>query len=358
MSGPESVDPNWWVQHHEMVRNYAITIGGLFAAIVGVLALRLNARRTAAIQKQTETQEQTLETQRQTLQTQRDSLRHQQESEQRRRVAETFSRAIDQLGSEQMAVRLGAIYTLSAVANEEVEGSDWRQAVVDTLCAFIRDGGPKAFDEIRRKAEGSKKGMDQDTSTDDLTWPRKLRSPADLEATITEIGKLSKFKPRIDLNGADLRFLGGAVDKIKLKGAQLQNSVLNGAYLSNATLVEARLGRVQMSKAILFLANLRGAYFWGANLSGSDLQGANLFGAELEGANLNKAELSEANLSEADLSEADLSEANLSGCDLSDVKGITTQQIAHANCKGAKLPKGVTWDEETYEEYLRQQYGF
>lgn len=323
---------NWWdvlwefFKDDEALRNYAITVGGLFAAGVGILALRLNARRTAAIQKQTETQEQTLETQRQTLQTQRDSLRHQQESEQRRRVAETFSRAIDQLGSKEMAVRLGAIYTLSAVANEEVDGSDWRQAVVDTLCAFIRDGGPKAFDEFRKEAEAAEDNPEDPKPADDPVWPKNRRIPADLEAAVGEIGKLSAFKPRIDLNGADLRFLGGAVDQIVLSGALLRNAKFNGAKLHIADL----------RKSILFQANFEGA--------------------KLEAAELKQADLREANLAWADLSRADLSRASLADCDLSITKGLTTEQLAHSNCKGANLPEGVTWDAERYLAYLRDQF--
>lgn len=52
-----------------------------------------------------------------------------------RRLTELYLKAVEQLGSEQAAVRHGALYALERVAQDN---PDHRQTVVDVLCAYLR----------------------------------------------------------------------------------------------------------------------------------------------------------------------------------------------------------------------------
>ncbi|GAA1962031.1 hypothetical protein GCM10009754_36450 [Amycolatopsis minnesotensis] len=52
-----------------------------------------------------------------------------------RRLTELYVKAVDQLGSDKVAVRHGGLYALERVAQDN---PDHRQAVVDVLCAYLR----------------------------------------------------------------------------------------------------------------------------------------------------------------------------------------------------------------------------
>ena len=53
-----------------------------------------------------------------------------------RRITESFSKAIDQLGSDKLEVRLGGIYSLERISKESPEDY-W--TVMETLTAFVRE---------------------------------------------------------------------------------------------------------------------------------------------------------------------------------------------------------------------------
>lgn len=51
---------------------------------------------------------------------------------------EIFNRAIDQLGSEKLEVRLGAIYTLKRISRDP-QYVDYRVPILETLAAYVRE---------------------------------------------------------------------------------------------------------------------------------------------------------------------------------------------------------------------------
>src|SRR5262249_33773020 len=52
-----------------------------------------------------------------------------------RRITELYIKAVDQLGSDRAAVRLGGLYALERLGQNN---PDHRQTVVDVLCAYLR----------------------------------------------------------------------------------------------------------------------------------------------------------------------------------------------------------------------------
>ncbi len=282
-------------------------------------------------------------------------------------ITERFTRAVEQLGSESLAIRLGGIYALERIARDSVR-DHW--PIMEILTAFVR-------------TNARWRGPDEDRS--DPTEPPEPRT--DIQAILTVLGRRDRSTDResdrqidlgaTDLRGADLRGarFDGAIlhwatleeanlDDAILTRANLNSSILTHANLSHANLAEATLLRANLVRArlgeqsllgepisganleaaFLVSANLRGAYLGRAILRQAYLGEADLTGAYLVGANLSRATLFGANLSGVDLGGANLAGAYLSGVDLRLANNLTQAQIDSAILDGdTQLPEGLVW---------------
>jgi hypothetical protein len=65
-------------------------------------------------------------------------MRHfaQTEADRQRRITESFSKAIEQLGSDKLEIRVGAIYTLERISQESARD---HEAIIDNLTTFVRE---------------------------------------------------------------------------------------------------------------------------------------------------------------------------------------------------------------------------
>lgn len=77
----------------------------------------------------------------------------QAEVAQRNHLVEMFNRAIDQLGSDKLEVRLGAIYTLKRITHDPPY-IDYKVPILETLAAYLRErtrgeGGPNQPTDIQ-----------------------------------------------------------------------------------------------------------------------------------------------------------------------------------------------------------------
>jgi len=149
-------------------------------------------------------------------------------------VTDRYTKAIEQLGSKELPVRIGGIYALERVARDSRK--DHRH-VMDVLTSFIRAYSPEQWPEDPAVGE-----------------PRRWTRP-DVQAALTVIGrrdvsrdvKRDPYDRPIDLRGA--------------------------------VLIRANLNRANLRDTSLRDANLTGAYLWQATLAGADLRDANLDGA-------------------------------------------------------------------------------
>jgi len=236
-------------------------------------------------------------------------------------ITERFTRAIEQLGSEKLEVRLGGIYALERIARDS-ERDHW--PIMEVLTAYVRENA---------RLTDTPEGEDSKESDPIAT---------DIQAIVTVIRRRRvEFDPeleRLDLRGTDLarvnlwgaNLWGANLSGVDLSGADLSQTDLAWADLSGADLSGADLQQTQ-----LWEANLRRTQLWQANLldahlSQTDLSGADLSGADLQRANLSGATLRRTNLSKADLSRVDLTGADLCGVDLSDAIGLTRRQLSRA----------------------------
>jgi pentapeptide repeat protein len=176
-----------------------------------------------------------------------------------RRTTETFSKAVEQLGSEKMEVRVGGIYILERLAGETVaspaeegSGPDLYWTAMETLTAFVRE-----------RARWKK----PEPSAPEVVVP----TPATDIAAVLEV---LRRRPAA----------GRERETLRDWHLDLRMTDLRGADLSLAHLAGADLSLAHLEGANLIGAHLEGAYLGFAYLAGADLIGAHLEGANLLGA--------------------------------------------------------------------------
>ena len=241
-------------------------------------------------------------------------------------ITERFTRAIDQLGHQEMAIRLGGIYALERIARDSEKDHG---PIMEVLTAYIRERAP---------------GQEEDTQEADKT------PPTDIQAILTVIGRRettgnNRGNDRLDLTYTQLvraDLAGAKLRRADLAGAKLRGADLYGADLRFATLRGAKLRRADLAGAKLRRADLVEADLVEAILNGADLYGADLYGAKLRGAKFIMGDLRMAKLGEADLEGATLVEANLVGADLVEAENLTAEQVqTAANWRDAYLPASL-----------------
>ena len=180
-------------------------------------------------------------------------------------VTDRYTKAIEQLGSDKLDVRIGGIYALERIARDSARD---HPTVMEVLTAFIRE---HSHEQRPQPDPGSKERFRR----------------RDIQAAVTVVGRREVKR--------DIR-------RIHLARAHLMGANLRAADLAGANLIRVYLDH----------AHLRGANLTGANLTGAKLIRADLTGAKLIGANLTRAKFTGADLIGADLTGADLRSARTS----------------------------------------------
>lgn len=312
----EILEVYFWDESSESVRNLVLVIGGWLGLLAAIIGFVLSGFRTAASNTQAEAALRQNET----------ALR-QAELAFESHVTERFTRAVEQLGHEKRAVRLGAIYALERIAKDSPRDRD---TIVETLAAYIRELAPwPPLDDAAFEAEKARTGV---------------RPPIDIAAALTVICRLlpdgDPMRGKTDLRYTDLRGLdapGINLSRMRLHYANLMGADLRYANLMQALLVETILEFAFLEDGTnLSGANMNFAKMSQAKLTWANLQHANLFMANLSGANLMKADLSGAHLYDVDLSGADMS-----GGDLKEVQALTQKQIDSIRYRRNDPPKNL-----------------
>ena len=204
-------------------------------------------------------------------------------------VTDRYTKAIEQLGSDKLDVRIGGIYALERIARDSARD---HPVVMEVLAAFIREHSREPWplpDSGERQQER-------------LTRP-------DVRAALTVVLRRDRERDirRIDLTRADLR--RADLRFADLADAELMAADLTGADLTRADLTGANLAGADLTSANLAHANLTHAFLVYAHLTGAMLIDAHLTGATLAFAHLTRATLIDAHLTGADLNGADLTGA-------------------------------------------------
>jgi hypothetical protein len=156
-----------------------------------------------------------------------------------RLITERFSKAVEQLGSENKEVRLGGIYALERIAKDS-ERDHW--TIMEVLTAFVRDKSPVEKRVEPQVKESSTEEHLQQSETEGFKASEVTR---DVQAALTVIGRRDTEKDQgksLDLSRSDL---GSA----NLSGANLSGSELYKTNLTCAKLNHADLHRSDFSGA-------------------------------------------------------------------------------------------------------------
>lgn len=300
--------------------------------------------------------------------------RKQNELTQRGQVADRFTKAVDQLNSPSLGVRLGGIYSLKNIAIDS-KNDDYGDSTGATLWAFAGQGSKDAPDCP----------SDMDVYTSDPATPAgwgyvKRTMPKDIELAVSVLAASSyehRTTPQIkgfhgvfpdsqynglmqitkdyadrdiatrvtwsppkcwrDINLHELDLHNWDLGGFELTDAIFDKSNLDGAVFDRARLHSTKFRDTDLRHAWFILANAYDADLSYARLQGAYLQGANLCGAHLNGAVLTGAHFSDPNWGPATLKGAWLGGADLRGTDLS---GVDLSQVSYD--ADTKWPDGFT----------------
>ncbi len=252
---------------------------------------------------------------------QRDLDREQLRVAEQGQITERFTRAVDQLGSDRLDVRLGGIYALERIARDSPYD---RRAIAEILSSYLHQRAPWPPSVPGQYVA--------DAPLDQI--PMRQHWSIETQAALTVIG-------RGDFADRELW------ERIDVRALDLSSTDLRRMHLTNAHLEAADLVGVNLSGAAFFDTHLECADLTGANLQHAILNGchmnecwlhsANLEGATLGGTDLRGAILQETHLSNTDLSYSDLREAVLIDVDLRQVS------LDGVQLEGAEANKSTIW---------------
>jgi uncharacterized protein YjbI with pentapeptide repeats len=250
-----------------------------------------------------------------------------------RQITDILTRAFDQLGSEERAVRLGAVYALERIAYDSKRD---HHPIMEALTSYVRAQAPysRAEDiELSAETQAMMAKPEMQALLQELSPEYKREQPKlspEIQAILTILGRRNPanepFGKWLNLSRSDLR------------GANLCGLSLQGASCTYANLQRAQLLGAHLEEAVFAFANLKGALFNDAHLNN-----ANFLGTDLEGAHFDGATLVGARFEWATLKRARFNSANLRKADLQHAVGLTQEQIDKAFCdEETKLPAGLT----------------
>ncbi len=181
-----------------------------------------------------------------------------------RRITDLYAKAVDQLGSDQATVRLGGLYALERLAQDNAD-PQLRQTVVNMLCAYLRMPTPQTHEEPHT--------VEQEREVR-LTAQRILENH--LKPGPDPDSPVETFWPDIDLE------LTGA----KLVDLDLSRSRVRTARFSSAEFSQSvSFGSTEFTELAAFHGStfagrawFDGARFhWGAEFGGAEFAGATTF---------------------------------------------------------------------------------
>ena len=237
-------------------------------------------------------------------------------------VTERYTKAIEQLGSDKLDVRIGGMYALERVVRDSARD---HPTVMEVLAAFIRE-------HSREQLPPSAQDQSDADSSERTTCP-------DIQAAVTVIGRRNPSRDRRPVNLDSAVLPGAILNDADFSRAFLTRTHLADAYLARADLTGAFLSKADLARADLTFTNFTGALLADANLAGADLTHADLtrallFNASFAGAGLLSADLTDADLTGTNFTDALLNDANLTRADLTQAK-LTRVDLTGATLTGA-----------------------
>src|SRR5258708_1511969 len=145
----------------------------------------------------------------------------------RGQVTDRFTRAIEQLASEKLDIRVGGIYALEQIAHDS---KDLHPPIIEILAAFLRE---KSLEPPQAPATPAAAASGASIAADANTTETALR--ADFQAICRVLGRRKvKFDPggqfEVNLYGATLNradFAGAQLQRVNFTTCQLRNAIFD-----------------------------------------------------------------------------------------------------------------------------------
>jgi len=270
----------------------ASTLTGTFAGLAGLVLAWFTYRRVVAQEQTVKAQEQTVKAQGQQVIIASQQLEVARQTE----ITNQFGQAIGHLGSREMSVRLGGLYTLRRLATTNIPDPKPGQTyddpqlrtVIEVISAFARERSREIIEEL----DDLQRSRLSDTDVDPLNFPP---SPTDIATAVQIVGSIPTHSTQasdlthaymhgIQLDG--LTFVKTRFDLAKLTGTNFTRATLTNARFFRATLTGTTFERATLTDTHFIRATLTNARFDSAKLTSTDFSNATLTGTNFTGTTL------------------------------------------------------------------------
>jgi uncharacterized protein YjbI with pentapeptide repeats len=195
--------------------------------------------------------------------------------------------------------RLGALYSLERLLNESEKD---QRAILETLCAYVRENSPLQIPDDE--------GQREELSRGNITPAHTRRS--DVQAAITIIGRRpAQVKNRAEREGWRLDFRDTNLVGYDFSKLNFDRSDFTYSFLNSAKLVESSFVNCIFASTVLCSAEMNSTC-----LRSSDFKNCNVKKAEID-----KTDFSFSKIENTDLREAKVISFNISGANLENAFG-------------------------------------
>ena len=149
-------------------------------------------------------------------------------------VTDRYTKAIEQLGSDKLDVRIGGIYALERVARDSAKDLP---TIMEVLTAFIRKHSQEPWPVDGNGAQQGEK-----------------KTRPDVQAAVTVAGRRDAKRDILPIDLADANLTDANLSGVDLTDAALTDAALTDANLTRAALTDANLTRADPSTARTSLA--------------------------------------------------------------------------------------------------------
>lgn len=285
------IEPSTSAEKSDFIRTAATLVGGILLAVglyVNWATLKNSTRST-------------------------DLLAESQDQTRVHQLSERFFNASQQLSSNSLHARLGALYSLESIANES-------DREYDQVCALI-----EAF--LRERSAATQQLAAEVVRE---TQQRFFKSPEDIQTAITILGRRRNAYPNSESRRPNLS--GLFLESVRFSHANFAECVLIGSNLGGAIFQGGTL-----HTSVCARSHFPGAMFFDTDLSGTNFEGANLMTAHFN-------YYADASLPNVHLRDLKMREALVTGSRLAikitsgDARGATIE----VDFEGA-MTKDITW---------------
>jgi uncharacterized protein YjbI with pentapeptide repeats len=193
--------------------------------------------------------------------------------------------------------RLGALYSLERLLTESIRD---QRAIVETLCAYVRENSPLEIPQDTTKAKEFFSGKNSPAPT----------HRADVQAALTIIGRRPESLraratiERVPLDFRNTNLVGYDLSELNYDYARFANSFIDGANMSGASFTGCIFDNTFIRSARMKGASFRSAVFDGCNLSGAEIEETDFALATLVATDLRSAKVISFNIEGANLENA------------------------------------------------------